>query len=98
MKILENKEIKEKVIADNYFDLTKRVTNWSNPREGMNVESMRPRFKILDKIEEALKNGKDSIEFEDTEFENIKKYNNQMIWMTPSKEVLEYTDYINGLK
>jgi len=101
MKTFENKiteitnQVSEKEVKNlGYVDLALlglRLT----PEGGWDIEDMRQRFKLIDKL--VLVDIGTDIELEDAEFDLIESTTIKK-WAIMHKDVIAYSDYINSLK
>ncbi len=104
MKTIENKTVNitgrnklgvEVVQHKDYFDLIKLCVNIP-PKEGYDVVEMSKRLRILNRLKEGAE-GKD-VDFEDADYECIKKCVKEMRWAIIHKDIIDFIEYITNIK
>ena len=99
MKFFINKQTSLRDSEDspflNYSDLILIVVN-RRKEGGYTLQEQRLKLRILDKIDEA-KHG-DTIEFEDTEYQDFLNDLGSMKWGFIHKDIVEFSDYCLNLK
>ena len=93
MKTVENKKLTISGNIEKYSDLILACLK-NPPQGGYDVTEMRKRIKAMDIIEK----GGETLEFEDADFDCIKRCVNSMRWGSVHREIIEFVDYISGLQ
>lgn len=94
MKTFENKSFnsirKEDGSSENYIGLLTLCLN-TLPGDGFSIETMRKRFKVLERLE--------SLELEDADMDEVKSAIKNMDgkWARLDKEILDFVDYFTNL-
>jgi hypothetical protein len=96
MKVFQDQEFEYKGIKSRYKDLMEQSINFVKQGAGLNVSEMRKRQRLLDVIEAS--NGSGRFEFEDQDFENLKKCVLQTDWNVLDKNIIAFTDAIEAVK
>lgn len=78
-----------------YSDLLESCIKTQLPQWGFDLKDMRERNRLLDILE---KKDKKEYSFEDNDFDNLKKIIELSRWLKIDKEILEFTNYILGIK
>ncbi len=92
MKKLQNKQIEFADVKD-YAGLIKVCV--SVPQQGgMDLETMRKRLRVLDALEKAT----ETIGIEDADLKTIQDCVKQMKWNVVHRDIVEFGDYIGGIK
>lgn len=91
MKVIENRQI-EFSDVQNYAGLIRVCV--SVPGQGIDLDAMRKRLRVLDALEKAG----DTIEIEDADLKTVQECVKQMKWSVVHRDIVEFGDYIGGLK
>ena len=92
MKTVENKKLNVPGDIEKYSDVIMLCVK-NPPKDGYDVTEMRKRIKVMDIIDK----GGETLEFEDADFDCVKKCVNGMRWGSAHREIIEFVDYISGL-
>lgn len=100
MKTVENKvttivedESKKPVKYMTYFDLFLISVKHVNRSEGIQVEKMVDKIRVII----ALKGATDKVELEDADFDTLKRCFSEMPWGMVSEEIVAASAYLAGL-
>lgn len=89
----KGKAPRDTVYADWILDSLK-----SHNGEGLTLGAMNERFKLIDKVEAMVKEKKNVLSFENSDFEIIKNSVASAKWLVIDRELSEFGSYISELK
>ena len=92
MKTIENKKTNVPGSVEKYSDLIMHCVK-NPPKGGYDISEMRRRIRVMDVTEK----GGEILEFEDADFDCVKKCVKNMRWGFVHQEIINFDEYISGL-
>lgn len=101
MKNVENRKVILKLqnqeVPITYAEMLQNLVN-QPVKEGVSISDMRKNLTIISVIEDAIKEKKEVISFEDSHFETVLSIVDKATWAVNDIAIIDFFDYIQSLK